>query len=436
MPRWLYSLLLGLILPGAVLWNAWRGWRTPALRCRLGERMAWHLPPRTDRPLWLHAASVGELRAVAALRPQLRHLPVPLLVTVGTPTGLARAREMFGSDAGVSVQAACWDLPGAVRRFLAAARPSAAVFVETELWPNLIAGAQARGIPLALASARLSARSLRGYRRWAPAMMRTAVRTFAIIGAQTEADRARLLQLGAEAERVSVTGNLKFDLPLDAGLASRGAALRARWAPDRPLWVAGSTHAGEEDLLLAAHRRLLEAAARRGAAAPLLAFAPRHPERFPAVARALVAGGWRAAPTAEAASLPPAAAEVVLVNEMGVLLDWYAAADVAFVGGSLVAVGGHNLLEPAALAKPVLTGPQVFNAPDVAATLLASGGAMQVKDVEDLAATLAAWLDDPAAAARAGDQAAAAVAAHRGAAVRTAALLTARLLPSARSASG
>lgn len=436
MPRWLYSLLLGLVLPGAVLWNAWRGWRTPALRCRLGERMAWGLTPRNDRPLWLHAASVGELRAVAALRPRLRHLPAPLLITVGTPTGLTRARAMFAQDAQVSVQAACWDLPGAVRRFLDATRPSAAVFVETELWPNLIAAARARGIPLALASARLSDRSLRGYQRWAPAMMRDTVRAFAVIGAQTAADRARLLQLGAAEECVSVTGNLKFDLPLDADLPARGAALRARWAPDRPLWVAGSTHPVEEGLLLAAQRRLLETAAGRRAATPLLAFAPRHPERFPAVSRALAAGGWQALRTADAAPLSPSSAQVVLVNEMGVLQDWYAAADVAFVGGSLVAVGGHNMLEPAALAKPVLTGPEVFNAPDVAATLLASGGAVQVKDVDELAAALAAWLDDPPAATRAGGQAAAAVATHRGAAARMAALLTARLFPSVPSASG
>ncbi len=435
MPRWLYSLLLGLILPGAVLWNAWRGWRTPALRSPPGARLAWRNTPRTDQPLWLHAASVGELRAVAALRPQLAHLPVPLLITVGTPTGLARAREMFARDARVSVQAACWDLPGAVRRFLDAAGPCAGVIVETELWPNLIAAAAARRIPLALVSARLSERSLRGYRRWAPGMMRATVRAFAAIGAQSEADRARLLQLGAGEAQVGVTGNLKFDVPLEPGLPARGAALRARWAAGRPLWVAGSTHPGEESVLLAAHRRLLDLARSRAAAPPLLAFAPRHPERFAAVARDLSSAGWQAASTSEATAAP-ATTEVVLVNQMGVLHEWYAAADVAFVGGSLVPVGGHNLLEPAALAKPVLTGPEVFNAPEVATALLGSGGAKRVHDVAGLVAALDAWLGDPRAAVRAGENAAAAVAAHRGAAARTAALLTARLLPSAPSASG
>jgi 3-deoxy-D-manno-octulosonic-acid transferase len=436
MPRWLYSLLLRLLLPAGLAWNAWRGWRTPALRCAAAARLAWGLAPRTDGPLWLHAASVGELRALAALRAQLAHLACPLLVTVGTPTGLARAKEMFARDAQVTVQAACWDLPGAVRRFLDAARPCAGVIVETELWPNLIAIAQARGIPLALASARLSERSLRGYRRWAPGLMRQTVRAFTAIGAQSEPDRARLLQLGVDEAQVAVTGNLKFDVPLEPDLADSGAALRARWAPGRPLWVAGSTHAGEETILLAAQRRLLQEAHARAVAAPLLAFAPRHPGRFAAVARELASGGWQAACTAGNDGVAVPDAEVVLVNEMGVLHQWYAAADVAFVGGSLVPVGGHNLLEPAALAKPVLTGPESFNAPEVAAALLASGGARQVGNVEELVDALDAWLSDPGAAAQAGTRAAEAVAAHRGAATRTVALLTARLLPSAPSASG
>ncbi|HWL62434.1 MAG TPA: glycosyltransferase N-terminal domain-containing protein [Steroidobacteraceae bacterium] len=436
MPRWLYSLLLYLLLPFAALWNAWRGWRTPALRSSLAERLAWRQAPRGDHPLWLHAASVGELRALSALHRQLHDLRMPMLVTVGTATGLTRARALFARDVRVTVQAACWDLPGAVSRFLAAVRPSAAVLVETELWPNLIAGAQSRGIALALVSARLSERSLRGYRRWAPGMMRDTVRAFAAIGAQSELDRNRLVQLGAPEDRVSVTGNLKFDLPLDADLQARGAALRARWAQGRPLWVAGSTHPGEEELLLHAHRRLLEVARQRAATPPLLAFAPRHPERFAGLARRLAADGWQVALAAGDRPAAAAAPDVVLINQMGVLLDWYAAADVAFVGGSLVPVGGHNLLEPAALARPVLTGPATFSAPDVAAALLASGGAVQVGDVESLLAALAAWLDDPAAAVQAGDQAAAAVAAHRGAAAHTRALLTARLFPSAPSASG
>lgn len=436
MPRWLYSLLLYLLLPVAALWLAWRGWRSAANRDALGARLALGLRARSDAPLWLHAASVGELRALTALLRELGDAAAPVLVTVGTPTGLARARELFGADARVSVVAAPWDLPGAVARFLMATQPRAAVFVESELWPNLIAAAHARGMPLALVSARLSVRSLRRYRRFAPAMMRRAVRAFRLIGAQSEADQARFIELGAEPARVTVTGNLKFDVPQDAGLPARGAALRAAWAAQRPLWVAGSTHPHEEQLLLEAQRRLLAMPRAAGDAAPLLAFAPRRPERFPAVASWLAAQpalrhGCLSAPPATAAR---AGLDVLLIDAMGVLPDWYAAADVAFVGGSLVPVGGHNLIEPAALGRPVLTGPHVFNAPEVARCLLDAGGAQLVHDAAGLAAQLAAWWGEEGAAA--GTRAAAAVAAGRGAAGRAAALLTALPPWSAPSASG
>lgn len=436
MPRWLYSLLLYLLLPAATLWVAWRGWRNGANRERIGARLALGLPARTDSPLWLHAASVGELRALAALLRELGDAAAPVLVTVGTPTGLARARELFAADGHVSVAAAPWDLPGAVARFLAAMQPRAAVFIETELWPNLIAAAHAHGMPLALVSARLSSRSLRRYRRLAPALMRSTVRAFAAIGAQSEADRARFIELGAEPGRVALTGNLKFDLPQDAGQLARGAALRAAWAPQRPLWVAGSTHPHEEQLLLQAQRLLLAAAREKGAAAPLLAMAPRRPERFAAVAR------WLAAqPQLRHGCLsdPPsgtqrAGLDVLLIDAMGVLQEWYAAADVAFVGGSLVPVGGHNLIEPAALGKPVLTGPQVFNAPDVARGLLEAGAAQVVHDAAGLAGWLAAWSGEAGGAA--GARGAAVVAAGRGAAGRAAALLTASRFRSGPSASG
>jgi 3-deoxy-D-manno-octulosonic-acid transferase len=436
MPRWLYSLLLYLLLPFAALWFKWRGWRNASLRASVKARLAWKPGARADHPLWLHAASVGELRALCALLQAMDDVALPRLVTVGTPTGLARAREIFAGDARVSVQAACWDLPGAVRRFLDAARPCGAVFVETELWPNLIAAAQARAIPLVLVSARLSERSMRGYARWAPGMMRAAVRAFAAIGAQGATDRMRFLALGADPDSVTVIGNLKFDLQQDARLKQRGRALRACWAPQRPLWVAGSTHPGEEALLLEAHRRLLQAARGKGTPAPLLAFAPRRPERFAAVARWLAAQDIAAAATLGEGPVATETADVLLINEMGVLQDWYAAADVAFVGGSLVPVGGHNLLEAAALGRPVLTGPEVFNAPDVAEQLTSAGGARRVSNVAELVAALTEWFEDPGAATLAGAKAAATVAAHRGAATRARAVVTARVLSSARSASG
>lgn len=418
--RWLYSLLLYLLLPAFMLWFLWRGWRNAANRGSLKQRLGYG-PVRSDRPLWLHAASVGELRALAALLPELDDA-APILITVTTPTGCARARELFAGER-FEVRAAPWDLPGATRRFLAAAGPRAGVFVETELWPNLVAAAGMRKVPLALVSARLSERSLRRYRRWAPTLMRETVQAFVAVGVQGAADRERFIRLGATPASVSLVGNLKFDLPLDPGLAARGAALRVQWAAGRALWTAGSTHPGEEAVLLEAQRQLLAAARVRGAVPPLLALAPRRPERFTAVSRWLVAQGLRHA-TSSSAAPAQADLEILLIDQMGVLPEWYAAADIAFVGGSLVRVGGHNLLEPAALGKPVLTGPHVFNAPDVARQLVQAGGAQVVTNAAQIAAIVSEWLRDAEAMGQAGSQAAAAVRANHGAARRASALLS------------
>ncbi len=420
MQRRLYSLLLYAALPLAAARLWWRRWRTPHLQDSLRQRLAVAMPARSDAPLWLHAASVGELRALAALLRHMDGATGPVLVTVGTPTGLALARQMFG-DAGHAVQLAPWDLPGAVGRFIARVRPRTLVLVECELWPNLLAAASRQRVPVALMSARLSARSLARYRRFAAAMMRQAVRSIGVIGCQAEADRQRFIELGAAADRVHVTGNLKFDVGVDAQLAGRGRELRARWAAQRVLWVAGSTHAGEEEVLLEAQRRLRAAARAASAPPPLLAFAPRHPERFAAVARWLQGQDLASARISAAkadTTLAEPAIDVLLIDQMGVLQQWYAAADAAFVGGSLVPVGGHNLLEPAALARPVLCGPHTFNAPEVTRALCASGGARVVNDAGELFAQLSAWLADPALAAAAGARAAAAVEQGQGAAQR------------------
>lgn len=430
MQRRLYSLLLHAVLPLAAARLWWRRRRNPQQPDSLRQRLAIALPPRRDAPLWLHAASVGELRALAALLRQMGGAAGPVLITVGTPTGLALARQMFG-EAGHAVQLAPWDLPGAVRRFIAAIGPRALVLVECELWPNLLAAASSQQVPVALLSARLSARSLARYRRFAAAMMRQAVRSIGVIGCQTEVDRQRFIALGAAAEQVHVIGNLKFDAAVDARLAEQGRELRARWAPQRALWVAGSTHAGEEEVLLEAQRRLRAAARAASMPPPLLAFAPRHPERFNAVARWLqgqdlasarlgeaITTSDAANPAAAAPATAEAALEVLLIDRMGVLQPWYAAADATFVGGSLVPVGGHNLLEPAALARPVLCGPHTFNAPEVTRALCASGGARVVKDADELFAQLSAWLADATLAAAAGASAAAAVEQGQGAAQR------------------
>ncbi len=434
MQRRLYSLLLYLVLVPAMLRQWWRGWRDASQRDSVRARLALGLEPRADSPLWLHAASVGELRALAALLHVMQPRE-PVLITSSTPTGLARARALFEGK-GYAVQAAPWDLPGATRRFIARMRPRALVIVETELWPNLLAGAASAGIPVALLSARLSERSLCRYRALAASMMREAVRSLRIIACQSEADRGRFLQLGADADRVQVTGNVKFDLPVDAGLPARGRALRVAWAPQRPLWVAGSTHPGEEELLLAAHRQLMDAARARAALAPVLALVPRRPERFEAVARWLQEKQVRFARVTQGGGhAGHDAPDVILVDRMGVLPDWYAAADITFVGGSLVPIGGHNLLEAAAAGRPVLCGPHTFHAPEVTRALLEAGGARVVGNEGEMRAQLAAWLEDPAAAAAVGAKAAAAVTANQGAA-RRALQLFRESASSARSGSG
>jgi 3-deoxy-D-manno-octulosonic-acid transferase len=289
---------------------------------------------------------------------------------------------------------------------------------------------------LLLVSARVSARSTARYLRWAPRLIRDTVRAFALLDAQSAADRERFVALGAEPTRVRVAGNLKFDLPLPQDVIERGAELRRRVASDRPLWVAGSTHEGEEATCLAAQQALRATAHAARAPAPLLVLAPRRPERFEAVARWLESKGvaYRrysaicamTGGTADAARTREAT-DVLLVDRFGELLNCYAAADVCFVGGTLVSAGGHNLLEPAALGKPVLAGLWCFNAPDSAQLLAAAGALRQVRDGGELAQALRQWLENPSLASRLGSEAAAAVAANRGAAAQGVRAITALL---------
>lgn len=421
MSRALYTLLLRLWLPWHALSLWWRGRREPSLRSGLADHLARHLAARDERPLWLHAASVGEVQALTGLMALLRerHAQLPLLVTVGTAAGLGRARALFvpATWPQLTILAAPWDLPGPARRFLDACRPRAAVFVETELWPNLIAAAAARSLPLALVSARVSARSLVRYRRWASRLMETTVRAFSWIGAQSAADGARFVTLGADPARVEVAGNLKFDMPLQENIFEQGAALRARVAPARPMWVAGSTHEGEEAICLGAQRQLEATAAARGRPRPLLVLAPRRPERFAQVAQWLAAQDV-ACVRSTSGQIVDIHTSVLLVDQLGELLSCYAAGDVAFVGGTLVPVGGHNLLEPAALAKPVLAGASTSNAPDVARLLEECAALRRVSDADSLALAVQELLDEPPLAQAMGARAVAAVAANRGAAAR------------------
>lgn len=395
MNRTLYTLLFHLALPLILLRLLWRARNAPAYRQRIGERFAIGLPPLAPGGIWVHAVSVGESIAAAPMIRELmaRHPGLPITITCMTPTGSERIRALFGDH--VQHCYLPYDLPWAAARFLDRARPALAVVMETELWPNHIHQCARRGIPVALANARLSERSARGYARFAR-LTAPMLAELSLIAVQTAAEAERFWQLGARPESVEVTGSIKFDLHIDPALPARAAQLREEWgATSRPVWIAASTHAGEDEIILAAHRQLL--AARPDA---LLILVPRHPERFNSVFELCRREGFS---TVRRSLDEPvvARAQVLLGDTMGELLFLFALADVAFVGGSLVPNGGHNLLEPAALGKPVLSGLHLFNFLDIAAQLRDAGALREVADAPALAAAVADFWGDSARAAEA-----------------------------------
>ena len=422
--RFLYILAVYLAAPIVSAMLLLRGFRDRSYWRNFGERFGFG-PRLPSDAIWVHAVSVGEVQAAAPLVSTLheRHPGIPLLVTTLTPTGAARARALFRESA--QVRYVPFDLPGAVRRFFDRARPRLAVIFETELWPNLYHECGARRVPLVLASARISSRSVARYRKLG-SLFRQALSRGAVIAAQGEGDADRFRSLGADPGRTHVTGNIKFDFCVPADAIERGTRLRHYYAGARPVWVAGSTHAGEEETVLEAHRAVRSAHSRA-----LLVLVPRHPPRFNDVAELLRRSGVRyvrrsqesgpqASPSATSAAPPPesaaaALADVLLVDTLGELLDFYAAGDVAFVGGSLVPIGGHNLLEPAALGIPILTGPNNSNSEDIARLLVERGAAEVVHDASALGIRVAQLLSDPSERARIGELGRESVDSNRGA---------------------
>lgn len=389
MNRLLYTLLLHLALPLIALRLALRARKAPAYARRINERFSLGLPVMKPGGIWVHAVSVGESIAAAPMirALQARYPDLPITVTCMTPTGSERIQALFGE----SVQHCYlpYDLPWAAARFLDHVQPRLAVVMETELWPNHIHQCAKRNIPVALANARLSERSARGYARFGK-LTAPMLGELSLIAVQTQTEAQRFLDLGARPGCVEVTGSIKFDLKIDAGLLQRADALRQQWqATTRPVWIAASTHAGEDEIVLAAHRQLLKTQPDA-----LLILVPRHPERFNSVHELCISERLttRRRSTAEAVQ---ASDQVLLGDTMGELLFLYALADIAFVGGSLVANGGHNLLEPAALGKPVLSGPHLFNFMEIAAQLREAGALSEVENAMQLADKVAALLNEP-----------------------------------------
>jgi 3-deoxy-D-manno-octulosonic-acid transferase len=407
--------LVYLLRPLAFALLLWRGMRNRRYWEALSERLGFGARC-AEAGIWVHAVSLGEVTAAAAIIRALhvRHPRQRVTLTTATPTGRARARALFG--AALDVRYLPYDTPGSMRRFIGRIKPRVAIIMETELWPNLFHQCRRRGIPVVLASARLAARSVARYLRFGR-LFRDVFRGNTLIAAQSALDAGRFIAIGADPLCTRVIGNVKFDLQPDPVMVARGRALKAAWG-GRPVWIAGSTHAGEEEQVLAAHAEL-EAAA-PGA---LLLLVPRHPERFQSVADLLTRRGFRHERRSSrmglgSAELLPSDARVLLVDTVGELAASYAAADVAFVGGSLVPVGGHNLLEPAALALPVITGPYQANGREIAELLLREGGALQVANERELAAVLRQLVGDPARRAAVGANARRVVDGNRGSTLR------------------
>jgi len=406
--RALYVVFTYLLAPVVIAMEGWKALWNPEYRGRLRQRLGLVVPQPAPGSLWLHAVSVGEVQAAAGLIRALRQRfpAVSIVVSTVTPTGAQRAQALFGAT--VRHCYLPYDLPGSVRRFLDRVQPRAAIILETEIWPTLYDALGRRRIPLVIASGRLSTRSVDRYRRMA-SLFRATLSHGILIGAQTAADAARFRAIGAAPDRVQVTGNVKFDLEIPEATVAAGRAFRARAASGRPVWIAGSTHEGEEEAVLDAHQIVR---ARQPDA--LLILVPRHPQRFEAV-RALLRRRGLAFAQRSAGTEPAAGDAVFLVDTLGELQLFYAAADVTFVGGSLVPIGGHNLLEPAVLGLPILSGPHTQNAQDVAELLQECGALRIVRSSEELAQRTGQWFDEPTLARAAGAQGLATVAQSRGA---------------------
>ena len=412
--RGLYSAALYVLVPITLYHLIWRGFRQRAYFQRWSERYASYPAIAVKTPLWLHAVSVGEVNAAAPLVTRLLqdHPGLRLVVTTITPTGSERVQALWG-DAVVHVYLP-YDLPGAVARFLDHFRPTVALIVETELWPNLLFACRDRGIPAHILNARLSARSLRGYRVLGP-LIRRALRSVHLVAAQSEQDGKRFARLGADPGRVVVTGNLKFDtLPVDNSDFVREFRAHRR---SGPAWIAASTHEDEEAAVLEAHRAVLQ---RHPDA--LLLWAPRHPERFRAVAQRATEAGFSVSMRSEQ-RWPQAGTQVFVIDTLGELARFYACAGVAFVGGSLQAIGGHNLLEPAATGTAILSGPHLHNFADIAKRLREAEAMRIVDDAAALAAALLELFADDVARERMAANAQHLLQAGRGALERTMALI-------------
>ncbi|MES9989443.1 MAG: lipid IV(A) 3-deoxy-D-manno-octulosonic acid transferase [Candidatus Thiodiazotropha endolucinida] len=394
--RYLYTLIFTLLLPVYFLRLYWRGFRAPAYRQRWLERLGVFDTPIEQGGIWVHAVSVGEVLAVAQLVGRLldRYSDMPLLITTTTPTGADRVRALFGND--VTHLYAPIDLPWVVKRFLTAFQPRLLILVETEIWPNLICHAKLEGVPTLLANARLSVKSAQGYHRVA-GLTREALRNLTVIAPHAEADAERFHTLGAKPDKIEVTGSIKFDVHLPGSLLERVDVLRREWGGQRPVWIAASTHEGEDELILQAH-----ATVQQHLPEALLVLVPRHPERFERVGHLAEEAGFKLVKRTQQRPCNDDTA-VFLGDTMGELTLFLGASDVAFIGGSLVPHGGHNILEATAQGVAVVFGPHMFNFSEISELFLQHQAAVQIDSAETLADQVSRWLSDASERSRVGE---------------------------------
>lgn len=408
--RTVYTFAFRILIPFFLFRIAWRGFKSPGYWRHWPERFGFGVYPKTPAKLvWLHGVSVGEVLAAKPLVDQMRqHRPGwGWLITVTTPTGRDRAQALYGEFA--TVRYLPYDLPGAMKRFLIGANPCLAVIMETEFWPNLFAQSAQRGIPLALVNVRMSEKSAAGYARFS-SLTKELLSHVKWAAVQTDDDCRRLLALGLPSERSTVTGTIKLDARISTSTVALGKALREELGSSRPLWIAASTRHGEEEIILEAHQYVIRTLPSVG-----LLLVPRHPERFNEVADLITRRGFELIRRTNGAS-PGKHWQVYLGDTMGELSVFYAASDLAFVGGSLVPLGGQNIMEPAALGLPVVSGPHTFNFAQIASDLESAGGLTRVNDAAELAQVVVRLLQFDNERVAQGSRAQAYVTANRGAA--------------------
>jgi len=374
--RFFYSFLIVLCTPFVLLYFALRGLRDRAYLSRWSERFGFLSVSGQRGGIWVHAASVGEFNAASPLiRALLKSYPeIPLTVTTLTPTGSARVKSDLGDKVAHSYVPI--DLPGAVGRFLKRLQPRMIIVMETEIWPNLYLQSRRLNIPLLMANARLSKRSVDRFAHL-PVFVGNVLQTVAWIGAQSAADAERLAGCGANPQHIEMTGNLKFDLSVPTSLAERASALRLSWGRERPVLVAGSTHEADENVVIPAFVALLESLPDA-----LLILVPRYPERFASATQLAKAAGLHTELRSQGETCSRQA-QCFVIDTIGELMNYYACADLAYVGGSMGEQGGHNALEPVALGKPVLMGPNMENAQEIANQLLMCNAARCVRNQQD-----------------------------------------------------